>query len=232
MWALLQRQRLQNENIADKLATFNEKNSLFLFKLPAEIRTMIYAYALSDIVIRIKPTNTDPDWCIERKSTRKALFLPRVCRQIHHETASLVFSLATFRMPVYALAPFVGSIGIPRANNIRSVSLELHKGIKSNRGYSRADSGYSRDEIDQKELLAVSGNLKVQGKLNCVEFIHNAHIENVLLLYSSPAVKLFSITHKTLQDPRIGRKFAVDINLEEMKGRDRNQWVEEIGPRQ
>lgn len=89
----------------------NARHAPFL-RLPGELRNKIYDYALFSERI---------NW--DYSSGTIATELPQVCRQIHREVRSLVFTSCTFRMTVWDLPDFLKSIGREQWRLIQSLVL-------------------------------------------------------------------------------------------------------------
>ncbi|KAF3001333.1 hypothetical protein E8E13_005790 [Curvularia kusanoi] len=102
----------------------NRKESPLL-RLPAELRNRIYGYAMSGGVT-LEDHLLPAELAVAHNPPGASLALPKVCYQLHQETALLLFSLNTFTGSSTTIEDFLDALGEYQKAKIESITVYPH----------------------------------------------------------------------------------------------------------
>ncbi|OSS49745.1 hypothetical protein B5807_05819 [Epicoccum nigrum] len=144
-----------------------------LLRLPAELRTKIYEFAIGGYVIELFESKKKPCYNVLSQADghytafAKPTVLSEICRQLYKETAFLPYSLNTFHGHLRRIHRFLKSLTMAQRKQIKSLEIFFirndlfkgdwnslffsHKALKNHAGWIRATKGLERLEYSFAE---------------------------------------------------------------------------------
>ena len=155
----------------DLRVTYNRQYSLFLRKLPPEIRNKVYEYVLQGHIICVNVDALSVRREFAHTAPKELSSLPQVCHQIHAETAKLVFGLTTSRLPAREAGGVLRYLGQEQASLMQVLIIDLQK---------PKSMTFRGDEelVNLKILTFEICRLKSSGSLRRIEFLNNIKINS------------------------------------------------------